>query len=143
MLCLGEQVRGCKKRICRSIGQHDQLARPGQHVDVHVAEHKLLGCGYVGVARADDLVDRGDGVGSERHCRDGLASADLEHSVDSGDVGRDQHMRVGCASGGRRRAGDYVTHAGYSSRYCAHEHGRRVSGSAARHVQADSRERSD
>src|SRR5262249_56714157 len=53
------------------VGQHQHLGRTGDHVDADLAEHQPLRRRHVGVARADDLVDRRDGGGaisrSEEH----------------------------------------------------------------------------
>ena len=44
----------------RCVGEHDDFRGAGDHVDADVAEHPPLGRRDVGVAGADDLVDRRD-----------------------------------------------------------------------------------
>ena len=64
------------------------LRRPGDHVDADLAEHLPLGGGDVGVARPDDLVDRGDALGAVGKRRDRLGAADAIDLVDAGELGR-------------------------------------------------------
>ena len=46
-------------RIGRAIGQHEDFARAGDHIDIYHAVEQALGCGDVNVARADNLVHAG------------------------------------------------------------------------------------
>ena len=52
------------------------LRRAGHHVDADLAEHLALGGGDIGVAGADDLGDRRDGLGAVGERGDRLRAAD-------------------------------------------------------------------
>ena len=70
VLGLCQEVRRHVRRDRRAVRDDDDLARAGDQVDAHVAEHEALGEGDVEVARPDDLVDRGKRrrpVGQRRH----------------------------------------------------------------------------
>ena len=56
VLGLAEQVHRHPVRRRRAIGQHEDFAGAGNHVDAHLPEHVLFGAGHVGVAGAGDLV---------------------------------------------------------------------------------------
>ena len=58
VLGLREQVHRDPVRIGGAVAQHQDFRRAGDHVDADRAEHAALGGGHVGVAGADDLVDR-------------------------------------------------------------------------------------
>ena len=62
------------------VGDHDQVARPGEAVDPDLPEHLPLGLLNVQVSRADDHVDRLDRLGAVRERRDRLRPA---HPVDA------------------------------------------------------------
>ena len=63
-----------------AVGDHQDLGRPGDHVDADRAEHAPLGRRDVGVAGADDLVDRRDRRGAVGERRDRLRAADGERA---------------------------------------------------------------
>ena len=58
MLGLREQVSGDPFGVVLRIGDHCDLRRAGDGIDADIAKDDALGRRYVGVARADDLVDR-------------------------------------------------------------------------------------
>ena len=65
------------------VRQHHQLAGPGQRLDADLAEQAALGLLDVDVARADDQVDLGDRLGTQRQRGDRLRSADGVHLLDA------------------------------------------------------------
>ena len=75
-----------RSRIGAGIGEHDDLGRPGDHVDADDAEHPPLGRRDIGVAGADDLGDRRDGLGAVGERGDRLRAADAVDFVDAGDA---------------------------------------------------------
>ena len=94
MLGLREEVHRDPVGIGRAVADHQDLGRPGHHVDADRAEHAALRRGDVGVARADDLVDRGNGRGAVGERADRLRAADREHAVDAGELRGRKHQRV-------------------------------------------------
>ena len=77
VLGLGQQVGGdpVRDRSSPSATTSD-FRRPGDHVDADRAEHPALGRGDIGVARADDLVDRRDRLRPVGQRADRLRAAD-------------------------------------------------------------------
>jgi len=76
------------------LGHHQYLGRTGNHVDPDHAENLALGLGHVRVARADDLVDRHDGLGPISQRGDRLGPAHAIDLIHTGDVGGGKHQRV-------------------------------------------------
>ena len=76
MLGLGQQVGGDPVRIVAAVGDHQHFRRAGDHVDADRAEHLALGGRDIGVAGADDLGDRADGLGAIGKRGDRLRAAD-------------------------------------------------------------------
>ncbi len=60
VLGLGEQVGGQPIRIIVLVGDDEHFRGAGNHVDPDGAENLALGGGDIGIARTDDLGDRGD-----------------------------------------------------------------------------------
>ena len=60
VLGLGQQVDRDMARVVRGIGQDHHLGGAGDAVDADPAEDLALGLGDIGIAGADDAVDRGD-----------------------------------------------------------------------------------
>ena len=60
VLGLRQKVGGDEARIGGCVGKDHHFARPRDHVDADDAEHPALGRRDIGVAGADDLVDRRD-----------------------------------------------------------------------------------
>ncbi len=142
MLGLREQVHRDPVGVGLAVADDQDLRRAGDHVDADGAEHQPLGGGDVDVARADDLVDRGHGLGAVGERRDRLRAADREHAVHAGDVGRREHQLVERAAR-RRHDHDQLGHAGDDRRDRVHQHRRRIRRLAAGHVQPDAVERAD
>ena len=126
------------------VGEDEDLARPGDHVDVHPAEDEPLRGGDVGVPRPADLVHGGEGGGPVRERRDGLRPAHPEQAGHPGDVAGGERPVVHLARAPHARRADVdLAHAGDLRRDGGHEDRRRVAGGAARHVQPHARERPD
>jgi len=51
VLCLREHVCGYPGGVGTGISQDQDLARPGDHVDAHLALHQSLGCGNKDITR--------------------------------------------------------------------------------------------
>ena len=60
MLGLAEQIGGADLAVDAVVGDHQRLGRAGEQVDADAAEQLALGFRHIGVARADDHVDRRD-----------------------------------------------------------------------------------
>ena len=136
MLGLAEQVGGAHFAVDAVIGDDQRLGRPGQKIDADAAEQLPLGFGDVGIARADDHVDRRDGLGAERHGGDRLHATEHENLVGAAEMHRrhDRRMRPAVK---RRRAGDDVLHAGDARGDDRHMRRRHHRIAPARHVAAD------
>ena len=80
MLGLAEQVDRDDERVGVLVGDDQDLGRAGEQVDADLAEQLPLGLGDVRVAGAGEQVDLADGLGAERHRRDGLGAAEQEIS---------------------------------------------------------------
>ncbi len=88
MLGLGEQVGGDVGRVAAAVVDHQDFARPGNHVDADLTEDQLLGSCHVNVARPGDFVhfrNGGGAVGQGRNC---LGPADAEDTVNAGKAWR-------------------------------------------------------
>ena len=111
MLGLAEQVGGADFAVDAVVGDDQRLGRAGEQVDADAAEQLALGLGHIGVAGADDHVDRRDRLGAERHRGDGLHAAEHIDFVGAAEMhgGDDRRMRPALE---RRRAGDDALHAG-------------------------------
>ena len=101
MLGLAEQVGGDDARIVPRVGNDDDLARPGDHIDAHHAIDLPLRLGDPRVARAGDDVDGRDLLGAIGKRRHRLRAADPPDFIDPADMRRRHHDRVGVAA--RRR----------------------------------------
>ncbi len=136
VLGLGEEVGGDPGRIGAGVGNDENLRGAGDHVDPDATEYLALGLGDVGVAGADDLVDRGDGGRAVGQRRDRLRPAHPIDLVDAGDVGGRQDERIDVAIR-RRRHHRHAPAAGHLGRDRVHQNGAGIGGGAARHVEAD------
>ena len=140
VLGLREQVGGDPVRVDHRLGDDHDLGGARDHVDADPAEHLPLGLGDVGVAGADDLVDRGDGGGAVGQRRHGLRAADPVDLVDAGDRGGGEHQRVD-GPVGRRDHHDDAADAGDAGRDRVHQHRAGIGRRAARDVEPDRVER--
>ena len=136
MLGLAQQIRGADFAVDAVVGDDERLGRPGQQIDADAAEQLALGLGDIGVAGADDHVDRRDGLGAERHGGHRLHAAEHEDLVGPAEMhsGDDRRMRAALE---RRRAGDDVLHAGDVGGDDRHVGRGDHRIAAARHVAAD------
>ena len=146
MFSLAEQVHGNPVRRSRSIGQHQNFARAGNHVDSHRAENPPFGGRHVGIARPRNLVYLGHGLRTKGQCRYRLGAAYGKDTRDAGNVGRGQHQRItlaGCvlASTGSRRGSwhhhDNLSDAGHMGRNGIHQDRGWISRLATRNIDAD------
>ena len=136
MLGLREQVRGDPFRLIGAIGDHQDLGGARDHVDADGAEDQALGGGDIGVAGAHDLVHRRNRLGAVGERGDGLRPAHPIDLCDACDLGGGHHRRVERAIRRRHDHGD-APHAGDAGGDRVHQHGARIGGGAARHVEPD------
>ena len=94
MLGLAHQVRGQEFGIGAFIGHNEDLAWPGDHVDVHHAVELLFRRGHEDVARTHNLVHLGNGLGAVGQGRCRLGAAHQEHPVHTGHIGGSQNIGV-------------------------------------------------
>ena len=136
MLGLAEQVGGAEFAVDAVVGDHQRLGRAGEQVDADAAEQLALGFRHVGVAGADQHVDRRDALGAERHGGDRLHAAEHVDVVGAAEMhgGDDRRMRPALE---RRRAGDDALHAGDFRGDDRHVRRGDHRIAAARHVAAD------
>ena len=76
MLSLAEKIKRDPIWIVVRVGDHQNLGRPGDHVDADLAKHAPLGGSDIGVAGAGDLVDGLDWPRAVGQRRDRLCAAD-------------------------------------------------------------------
>ena len=136
VLGLRQQVGGDPVGIAVPVGEDQHFGRPGDHVDADLAEHHALGRRHIGVAGADDLGDRRDGLRAIGQRRNRLRAADAIDLIDAGELGRGQHQRVEFAIG-RRHHHDDARHAGDLGRHGVHQHRGWIGRRAARHIKPD------
>src|SRR5277367_2007234 len=99
MLGLGHEVGG-NPRWFAVFACDDYFGWPGEHVNGAVEGHKLFRSGDIGVAWADNLVDRRDALCSISKSGDGLCAADAI------ELGNAEHRRRSERLRGRPRRGD-------------------------------------
>ena len=133
---LRQKIGGDPVGIAGPVGEDQYFGGASDHVDADLAEHDALGCGDIGIARADDLGDRRDGRGAVGERGNRLGPADAIDLVDPGNFGRRQHeWRQNAA--GRRHDHNQPRHAGDLRRHGVHQHGRRIGSGATRHIKPD------
>src|ERR1019366_5055530 len=115
------------------VGDHDDLARTGDAVDVDDAEDEPLGARDVKVAGADDLGGALDALRAVREPRDGLGAARVDDGRDAREVGGRVDRVVARVAGERRRQDD-LGDPGHLRGDGRHDDARRVPGLAARRV---------
>ena len=141
VLGLADQVGGDVARVGRPVGDQDDLARPGDAVDVDLAVDLPLGQRDEQVARPDDLVDRRDPLDPVGQGRHGLGAAD---PVDLGDAQRVAGgQEVGVVAAERRRRHDHgdLLDPRRLRRDDRHQERRRIRRRPARDADADPPER--
>ncbi len=130
---LGEQVGGDVTRIGAVVGQHEQLAGAGEHVNADFAEEQAFGGGDVGVAGPEDFRDAPDRFRAERHGGDGLRAADLINLGRPGQPRGVEERRVDR----RRAADDDLAAAGHFGERDGHDDRRDQRRGPTGHVDAD------
>ena len=100
VLGLAQQVGGGPLRIVLGVGDDDDLAGAGDHVDADDAIDLALGLRDPGVAGAGDDVDRRDAACAISERGDRLRAADAPHFIDAGQVRGGEDERVDLAIGG-------------------------------------------
>ena len=70
----------------RVVGDDEDLGRPGEQIDPDFPVQLPLGLRHVGVAGPGEDIDRVDGLGPDRHRRDGLHPAEQVDLVGTGQV---------------------------------------------------------
>ena len=134
VLGLTQQVCCHPCGVAAAVGQHQNFAGAGDHIDAHLAEHLALGGGNVDVAGAYDLIHRRDALGAVSQRRHGLCAAGLENFGHSGGGGSGQNDRVHLAvlpGGGGHDDLGHPRHLGGDN---VHKHGGRVRRRAAGHI---------
>ena len=136
VLGLAEQIGRADFAVHAVVGDDERFGRAGEQVDADAAEQLPLRLRHIGVARADDHVDRRDRLGAERHRGDRLHAAQHVDFIGAAEVhGRDdRRMRPALE---RRRAGDDALHAGDPRGDDRHVRRGDHRIAAARHVAAD------
>ena len=106
MLGLTEQVSGHDSGIALPVGDNQDLAGSGHHVDAYPAEDLLLRLSHKLVAGSHDLVHSGDGFCSVCQCSDRLGAAYPEDPVHAADLRRRKNIGVDLPvlAGGRHHA---------------------------------------
>ena len=136
MLGLRQQVCGNKIGSSRSVGQDNDLARTGDHVDIDLTEHKLFGCGHVNIPRPHNLIDFFDTLCAVSHGAYGLGSSDKKNLVNPGNIGRHDNIGIDLSPFCRGAHHD-LSHTGHPCRYGIHEDRRGIRGLASRNIDTD------
>ena len=136
MLGLREEVHRDPVSRRLAVADHENFGGAGDHIDADAAEDIALRGRHIGVARADDLIDRIQGLRAIGECGNGLRAADREGAGDTREGRRREHELVTLAARGREHHlnSRNTRHVG---RHRVHQHGGRISGLAARHVETD------
>ncbi|MNI09446.1 hypothetical protein D3C73_625180 [compost metagenome] len=145
MLGLGEQVGRDVGRLSGIVGEHDDLARSGDAVDIDSAVDLAFGQGHVDVARAADLIDRRDCFRAEGKGGDCLCAADPVNLVHARFCGGDENVGIDAHLAACSRRGDHhdLRHSGNLRRNDVHQHGRRISRRASWNIDAHPLQRAD
>ena len=142
VLGLTKQVHGHPVGRRGAVGQHQNLAGAGNHVDAYRAKHAPLGGRHVGVARAGDFVHRRQGLGAIRQRGHGLRTAHREGTGDASHISRSQHQGIFLALRGRHDHDDF-THTGHVRGDGVHQHARRIGRLTPRHINTHTVQRRD
>ena len=136
MLRLTQQVRSHKGGVAGAVGNDQDLAGSGDHIDVHPPEDLPLGLRHVGVAGADDLVHLGDSLRTVCQGGDGLGAAGFDDPVHTGQLcrGKDVGAHLPLPVGGR--GDDDLAASGELGRNGEHQHGGGIGRRAAGDIQA-------
>ena len=141
VLGLREQVSGGELRVGRRVCEDEHLAWAGQQVDGHAAKQQSLSRDDVGVAGAEDFLDRADGLGSASHRGDGLRATDTIHLGGSGLAKRGEQGGIDLAVFSAGSAGDDFAATGNLGQGDGHQRGRCEGGCPAGDVHANPCER--
>ena len=134
MLGLAQQVGSHPGGVALAVGQHQNLAGPGDHVDAHLAVDLPLGGGHIDVAGADDLIHSGDALGAVGESRHSLGAAGLEDLGHPRGGGGGQNHRADLAILAGGGGHDDFFHPGHLGGDHIHQDGGGVSRSAAGHI---------
>ena len=135
MLCLAEQVHRHPIGRRGAVGQHQDFAGPGDHVDAYLPEDPALGAGHIRIARASDFVDTRHGGRAIGQRGDGLRTTHGEYAVHPCHSRCRQHQRVALTA----RCGhdhDDLAHPRHLRRYGIHQHAGRIGRFATRNINA-------
>ena len=91
---LGQQVRGDVSGVGGFVGQNDDFAGAGDHVDIDGSEDQLFRDLDGGVAGAHEFVHPGDGGGAVGQGGNGLGAENPVDFIDADDMGGSQHGRM-------------------------------------------------
>ncbi len=136
VLGLRQKIGGDKARIGVSVGEDHHFAWTCDHVDADSAEHPPLGRRDIGVAGADDLVDRGDCLRAIGERGDRLRAADPVDLVHASDARRGEDERIDVAVG-RRHDHRQAAAARDLGRHGVHDDRGWIGRRAARNIEAD------
>ena len=142
VLSLAEQIHRHPVGRGAAIGQDQNLAWAGDHVDADRAKHAALGGGHVGIAGTGDFVDFGDGGRAVGQSCDRLCPTNGEGAADTSNIRRSQNHQIFLASWGRNDHDD-LADTGDVRRNRVHQHAGWVGGFAAWHIDANTVQRGD
>ena len=140
MLGLAEQVGGDPVGVGAFVGHHENLRWSGDGIDTNRPENLALGLGDIGIAGADNLVDRRKVSSPESEGGDGLGAADrikFIHTRLEGGIGN----RRGELAARRGRGHHDAVDTGNLGWNRVHQHRARIGGKPARHIDADAVQR--
>ena len=121
MLKLGEEIGGDEVCLRRLVGNHDDFARPSQHVDIHQPVDGPLGGRHVDVARTDDFIHPWDRLRPVGKGGDGLGASHPVDLLNASHQGRRQDHGLRTLRLRGHTHGE-LFHPGHSGGDGAHEH---------------------
>ena len=135
MFCLTQQIRSSIAGIGLAVGDDQDLAGTGDHINGHLAEDLLLGLRHEGIAGADDLIHLGNAfraIGQRSNC---LSAAHLKDLIHTGDLGSRQDHGIDLAFGIGGCDHHHLLHTGNFGGDGIHQYRGGVGGGAAGDVQ--------
>src|SRR5262249_3451006 len=119
------------------VGNHDDLRRPGHHVDGYLAEDMTFGERHEKVAGADDHVDRWNPFHAVSQRCDSLRPANAIDLLNPQFLARGKNIAIIRSEWCRRHNDGQLLNTGSLGRTDSHQQSRRVSRGTSRHTDTD------
>ena len=137
---LGEQIHGNPVRVGLAITDHQDLGGPCDHVDAHGTEYQPLGRRHEDIARTNDLVHLGDGLGAIGQRCNRLSPANGKDPIHADHRCGGQHQFIDLTIRGGHHH-DQFLHPGDLGRDRIHQYRGGIGGLATGNIQASTIQR--